>query len=306
MKTLKQQQDELLREISNIPPVTVREGEPKKAIKGKKATGGGISAPTAPGNSQKMSSANGGASTAKGGSSPSRGRKARTEAKTGAAEEKEEKKPFKGAPEREPGESDAEYLKRIVRIANSRMASLEKLSDEEGFEGVLEWAYASAYRDIHTIFSREDEGARFSAATKGLGENEIKRRINAVQRFLNSATSTKRGILSVYKNRVNTLNKKYGTDFTWQNVGAFWESELVRKMIEEYGSDTVVRVVGTLNRTPLEEIRTAISKNKRITKDKVLNEDIKQILSDYDLSEIGWAFGGDTEELQDVQKMLRR
>lgn len=305
MKTLKQQQDELLREISNIPPVTVREGEPKKVIKGKKATGGGISAPTAPGNSQKMSSANGGPSTAKSGSSPSRDRKARTEA-TGAAEEKEEKKPFKGAPEREPGESDAEYLKRIVRMANSRMASLEKLSDKEGFESILEWAYASAYRDIHTIFSREDEGARFSAATKGLGENEIKKRINAVVRFLNSATSTKRGILSVYNKRVNTLNERYGTDFTWQDVGAFWESELVRKMTDEYGSDTVLRVVGTLDRMPLKDIRRAISKNKRITKDKVLNEDIKQILSDYDLSEIAWVFGEDTEELQDVQKMLRR
>ena len=141
-----------------------------------------------------------------------------------------------------------QYIK-AAKKADQRMVRLEALSHEKGYKHVLEWAYAKASIDIERYEGHKvspGERPRWNRAIP-TDERMLREKLADVQHFLDSATSTKKGITKTYKDRVETTNKKYGTDFDWRTFADFAESNLWDDLIE-YGSGTLFDVIAQMQK----------------------------------------------------------
>lgn len=127
------------------------------------------------------------------------------------------------------GESIEAYYKRLAKQADQRLVRLEKLAQEEGFSAVTKYAYARAQKDI-----KQWGGNRFNQ-NQPKNKQQLKAKIKDIKTFLQSQTSTKSGILKTYKQRAKTINDKYGTSFTWQELATYFESGLADKEDKSLG-----------------------------------------------------------------------
>lgn len=187
--------------------------------------------------------------------------------------------------EQRPGESDMAYYRSLAKQADQRLVRLERYSKEKNYEGIMEYAYAGAMYDIRSL-SGDPSARRFNqmpAKTKSgaINMRNLQARINAVKKFLESPTSTKQGITKVYKQRARTINNKYGTNFTWQEMAAYYSNERNKALDSEYGSKTMVRVLGAMRRLgdDPEKIQRAIDGDIKISSDGIVNEIAKNLLS---------------------------
>lgn len=147
-----------------------------------------------------------------------------------------------------PEETLEAYYKRIAKVADQRLVRLEALSQVEGYQGAAQWAYQRAMYDIEKWgYSKK---RRFN--TKPPADvNQLKAKINDIQAFLESPTSTKAGINAVYKKRAETFNANYGTNFKWQDFANFLSK--YGDNFDRFDSDvyanaiTVVRSMGKAN-----------------------------------------------------------
>lgn len=153
--------------------------------------------------------------------------------------------------EQKPGESTEQYFRRLAKQSDQRLVRLEKLEKEKGFENVTKWAYANAVYDIKAMHG--DNAKRFNIAPKRLASGEFSEKnmqmqIAIMKKFLLSPTSQKSTIIKSYKNKVNTINKKYGTDFTWQELANFFDTDMDKKLDLQYGSKVKMKAIGMIQR----------------------------------------------------------
>ena len=141
----------------------------------------------------------------------------------------------------DPSMSIEQNYKRLAKTADQRLVRLERLAEQEGYESVTKYAYHKAMRDIKA-WDGED-AMRFNTRIPGKRMQQIAK-INDILDFLNSATSTKKGIDATYKKRAQSLNEKYGTDFTWQDMSDYYSSGRAAAEAEQYGSKTVLKALG--------------------------------------------------------------
>ena len=142
----------------------------------------------------------------------------------------------------------AEYNK-LAKKADRMMRNLEKLSQEPGYSNVLKYAYARAKKDIEgwTPPSKKEKLPRWQR-NMPMDTKELKAKIKDIKRFIESDTATKRGINKVYKKRVDTINKRYGTSFTWQDLAEYFDTGLKDKT-DKYGSKTVLVAIGRIQKS---------------------------------------------------------
>lgn len=153
----------------------------------------------------------------------------------------------------------AEYRK-LAKRADQRLVRLEKYSKRQKYSNVKEFAYARAMRDIRSWSGKD--ASRFNTKPPS-NLNSLMAKINDIKNFLQSASSTIKptadnavynqkgeliggGIDLTYQKRAMTLNTKYGTDLSWENVGELFESALYRKLAKKYDSKTSVQIIGQL------------------------------------------------------------
>lgn len=169
-----------------------------------------------------------------------------------------------------------EYLK-LAKRANKRLYKLEKLSNEDNFKIVKNWAYARAQHDIN-IWNKGNK--RFK--TTGLYDlniNKLSAMRNDVIYFLNSKTSTKTGIIKAYKEKTDTFNKKYGLNWTWEEMANFFENDGLRDKFEKNGfaSSTTLDIIATVRKNP-QQIKLIIdefNKNHKFSKD--IEDEVKKL-----------------------------
>lgn len=184
--------------------------------------------------------------------------------------------------DRRAGESDLQYYRRLAKTADQRLVRLEKLATQEGFQNVTKWAYARAMKDIQHW---NQGGTRFNTAPPRTSQG-LAAKIADIQNFLQMQTTGKRDILNTYKKRADAINEKFGTKFTWQNIGAYFESELHNTMKAHFGSMTEVRMIGVLQKN-LDKIIDSIKKNEEINikvEDKQLQKTIDKALKTIDIN----------------------
>ncbi len=195
-------------------------------------------------------------------------------------------------PERNPFEKPIQYLKRIEKAANERMRQLEKLSESKEYKGVKEFAYRSAAYDIAHLFQKEGGLPRFGLKgirkTKegGYNEQDVEARIRSVERFMAAPSSTKGGINKVYKEKANTLNKRYDTDYSWQDWARIFKSKQWDKLKEKYGSDVVIEALVATEDMDKDEIQKMLDKDMKISDSEVRDEQIKKFLEENDVTEL--------------------
>ena len=166
------------------------------------------------------------------------------------------------------------YYKQIAKRADQRLVELEKLSKQTGYKEVTKYAYRKAMYDIKR-WSGESGKMRFNRKAPET-TRALLSKIHDIEDFLSSATSTKKGINTVYKKRADTLNKKYGTNFTWRSLANFVESKTFEKLSKKYGSDIVMRIIATLHNFDVNDIKSGNIK----VDDEVLNDVIREALSE--------------------------
>lgn len=164
--------------------------------------------------------------------------------------------------EMKTGESLSEWYLRLAGAANKRLERLEKLSKQEYYKPAMKWAYNRAALDVRKWKPggkvRFPEGQKW-AITASM--ERIMGAISDVRTFLESGTSTKEGIKNVYQKRADVFNaaepqlrpggKKvggYGTQFTWEQMAKYYETEWNKKWNDIFGSKTALRVIGELQK----------------------------------------------------------
>lgn len=135
-----------------------------------------------------------------------------------------------------PGESLNDLYRRLAKVADQRLVRLERLSSEEGFQTATRWAYARAQKDIEKY---SGSGATRFNTKPPENKMQLQAKINDIRTFLTSPSSTKTGIIEVYKKKAASTNKNYGTNFTWEDVAKMYISGIGQKINKDFGSDTV-------------------------------------------------------------------
>ena len=140
----------------------------------------------------------------------------------------------------------AEYRQKAKR-ADQQLVRLKALSHEKHFEGVLEFAYKGAIRDIGSWGGNR----RFNTAPP-IKLTELEAKISDIDKFLSKTTSTKSKIIKFYKQRADTINKRYGkefgVDFTWQELANYYENEKQRQNDVKLSSKTEVRALAVIKK----------------------------------------------------------
>ena len=98
-------------------------------------------------------------------------------------------------------------VKPMLKEANMKLLNIEMLAKQEGFEGIKDFAYYNAMRDIRKV--RGEEYKRFNIPKNTHQLEKVKR---SLETFLGATTSTKKGIISVYEKNAATLNEKFGSN----------------------------------------------------------------------------------------------
>lgn len=183
--------------------------------------------------------------------------------------------------EQRHNESTEQYFRRLAKQSDQRLVRLEKLENEECFENVTKWAYANAMYEIKSMHG--DNAKRFNVTPKRLvsgefSEKNMKMQIAIMKKFLLSPTSQKSTIVKTYKNRTNTINKQYGTNFTWQELANFFNTGIDKKLDLQYGSKVKMKAIGMIQRNQWktkedieESIRKASESNMKVKDSEVIS-----------------------------------
>lgn len=166
----------------------------------------------------------------------------------------------------------------LAKRADERLRKLEiGAKNEQKYANVLKYAYSNAMDDIRR-FSGAD-AKRFNVKPPN-DTQRLQAKINAMRRFLESPTSTTTGIKRIYEKRVNTINEKYGTNFTWEGLKEYFDSELSKKLDKKYDSGSSLINIGNIQKHE-EEIKTALQEHKPIhikLDDPIEEYEINQII----------------------------
>ena len=203
-----------------------------------------------------------------------------------------------------------EYRK-LAKRADQRLVRLERYAKEPKYKNILKFAYAKAMRDIRS-WSGEN-ATRFNTKPPS-NLQSLQGKINDIKSFLSAASSSIKptkdnaiyrdiggvktlvggGIDLTYQKRAQTLNARYGTNVTWENVGELFESGLYKKLASKYAaSKTAVRIIGQLQANE-KQIKSAIKHHKPVSvhvdftdesgqqhSDQILEEQVNKTLRYY-------------------------
>ena len=132
-------------------------------------------------------------------------------------------------------------VKPMLQEANMKLLNIEQLSKQEGFEGIKDFAYRNAMRDIRQL--RGEEFKRFNLPKN---THQLEKTKRSLEKFLGATTSTKKGIISVYEQNAASLNSKFGSNFNWQEMGQFLRAAEFEKLKQDYDSETAIIMLKAL------------------------------------------------------------
>lgn len=159
-----------------------------------------------------------------------------------------------------PGESIEKYYTRLAKVADQRLVRLEQLSGQENFKGIEKFAYARAQKALDVW-----GGTRFNIKMPE-SVNLRNEKIADMIHFLQSPTSTKAGIVDIYKRRAETIKKDYGIDLNWQDMGKLMEAF---SDDDSGGSPTKVKALGVIKQIDANGLQATLEKNPNVSDEMV-------------------------------------
>lgn len=167
--------------------------------------------------------------------------------------------------EQRPGETAERYYRRLAKAADQRLVRIEQLAQNPLYSNVTKFAYEKALEDIHKW--NGETASRFNTVPPAAPE-DMQLKIEQMKSFLGKQTSTQAGINLMYKRMANTINAKYGTNFTYQQIMKYYSSNQNEKWSNMFGSKTALKVIGN------------IQKSAKKLKKEISDEDKKNIIID--------------------------
>lgn len=166
----------------------------------------------------------------------------------------------------------------LAERANKRLLRLER-SGQTG---------SPAYRAV--VHSGAKASARASGTkirfTKANPKNErvLRARMNAVQSFLEAPTSTRKGYKELKKQYGTVVEAKFRSkwhlDLTGEQIDALFDSELWDKLEREYGSETAVKIIASVQKGKGDVGRTMKSlAAKRMNLSEGQRENVKDLIN---------------------------
>lgn len=182
--------------------------------------------------------------------------------------------------------------KRLAERADKRLQRLEKKFGTPGYEGLENWSYARAMRDIKSWSG--PKGTRFKTAipkfdNAAAQERYIKAKISDINRFLQADTSTIAGGiqsagLTPLEKAAKTFSKNYKAKITWQEMGSYFESETAKRVAKEFGSKTVAKALARFKRLADQgrNVEDEIKNNPRFrySSDKLVEAAMKKMIAE--------------------------
>ena len=151
--------------------------------------------------------------------------------------------------------------RQLAKAADTRLDRLEDYAQEENYKNAMQWSYARARRHIQEWSG--PEATRFNTKPPE-SDQQLRQKIADIEDFLRKPSSTKEGIRSIHKQRAATLNKNFGTNFTWNEVATFFDSKLKDDMYDRIaGSDTLVEVIGYIQKHKKQVIKAVETANAK-------------------------------------------
>lgn len=144
------------------------------------------------------------------------------------------------------GETDKEYYIRLAKAVDQRLIRIEDLSGLRGAPPVPGYEYAYKYAYRKAIEALPGDQIRFNATIPKAGTFEWRERVNAMRNFLSAPSSTKSGIKKTFINKAKTINEKYGTNFSGEELAEFFNKGDWDKLYRDYGSDTIFVAIGKI------------------------------------------------------------
>ena len=144
------------------------------------------------------------------------------------------------------GETDKEYYIRLAKAVDQRLIRIEDLSGLRGAAPVPGYEYAYKYAYRKAIEALPGDQIRFNATIPKAGTFEWRERVNAMRNFLSAPSSTKSGIKKTFINKAKTINEKYGTNFSGEELAEFFNKGDWDKLYRDYGSDTIFVAIGKI------------------------------------------------------------
>ena len=189
------------------------------------------------------------------------------------------------------------------------MVRLERYAQEKAFQGALDFAYDIAQKKIKALYAKKGPKLRFnerypteenkisqvSDGTKYLTGQDLYRqnvymlrhKINAMQEFLGSESSTKKGLKSVYDKRAYTIStaSKFGlTDqgfsVTASDLQRFFESKKQARLQKAVGSLNMFVVAAVIRDNKIASNKRDLQKFLRENIDMKKFKDAGKDLSD--------------------------
>ena len=169
-----------------------------------------------------------------------------------------------------PGESDLHYYHRLAKVADQRLVRLEELAKQKGYESATQFSYARALRDIDVY---NEGGTRFNTAPPE-ARSLMNEKIADMIHFINAPTSTAGGIKNIYQKRAKTINKRFGTNLSWDQLGRVMEA---REGEGSGGSPTSVKAIGILQTISEDGLKKGLEKNKYLKDDVAMDVAMKYL-----------------------------
>lgn len=194
--------------------------------------------------------------------------------------------------------------RKAAKAADQRLVRLEQYSQDENYKGSTRYAYSKAQRAIEEW---SGEGATRFNTKPPKSMTALKEKIQDIKSFLESSTSTKSGIKNVHMQRAEKLNKRYGTNYSWQEWDTFLNSDLMKRLEDKYGyGNTKDAVIDTVMRNKDEIIEALQDANQREiyvadTDSEMLDEVVNDIISEYS-DEVLEALGASPKNVRKTKK----
>ena len=152
----------------------------------------------------------------------------------------------------------------MLQEANMKLLNLEMLSKKEGFEGVKDYAYYNAMRDIRAL-----RGEKYKRFNMPKNTHQLEKTKRSLEKFLGATSSTKAGIVDIYERNAASLNEKFGSNYTWQQMGQFLKSAGFEDIKKEFDSETAIIM--------LKEMVNTATLTKEAFLEKLQNHQIKEL-----------------------------
>ena len=177
-------------------------------------------------------------------------------------------------------ESELKQFRTLAKRADQRLREIERYADRSGFENMTNWAYKKAMRDIQ-YWSGEGKTTFNRDAPTSL--KQLRAKTRDIQEFLNAPTSTMTGTKEMYQNRADILNKRYGTSFSWEDLGDVFDRKEENEFYQKFGGKTYLKAVDYLKNNE-EKIMKGLMARENITirtGNRKVNTAVNQLLDEY-------------------------